>query len=137
MSPRQILEDGRHPASQADFQLGEWRVRPSLRQMAGPPGSFRVEPKVMEILVYMAQRPDRIVTKDELLDTVWKDTFVGDGTLFRHVCVLRRVLGDDSREPRYIQTISKKGYRLVAPLSYDVTGPTACTAGLPPPHGPA
>jgi DNA-binding winged helix-turn-helix (wHTH) protein/TolB-like protein/tetratricopeptide (TPR) repeat protein len=108
--------------SQGDFQLGEWRVQPSLGQVDGPSGSFRLEPKVMEVLVYLARRPRQLVTKDELLETVWKDTFVADGALFRHVSELRRILGDDSKEPRYIQTIPKKGYRLVAPVSYEGPG---------------
>ena len=111
------MSDPQVPVSDADFQLGDWLVQPSLRQISGPSGTFRLEPKVMEVLVYLAQRPGQMVSKDEILETVWKDTFVADGALFRHVSELRRILGDDSKVPRYIQTLPKKGYRLVAPVS--------------------
>jgi DNA-binding winged helix-turn-helix (wHTH) protein/tetratricopeptide (TPR) repeat protein len=70
----------------------------------------------MDVLVYLAEQPGRVVTKEELLEHVWKDTFVADGALFRHISELRRLLGDDSRTPRIIETIPKRGYRLVAPV---------------------
>jgi DNA-binding winged helix-turn-helix (wHTH) protein/tetratricopeptide (TPR) repeat protein len=121
------------PLPDADFQLGDWLVQPSLRQISGPTGTFRLEPKVMDVLVYLAQRPGQMVSKDEILETVWKDTFVADGALFRHVSELRRLLGDDSKVPRYIQTIPKKGYRLVAPV-FSEAGLVAAEGGDPSAH---
>jgi DNA-binding winged helix-turn-helix (wHTH) protein len=105
------------PEPQRDFRLGEWFVRPSSGEIQGPTSSFRLEPKVMEVLVYLADQAGRVGTKEELLDHVWKDTFVADGALFRHISELRRLLGDDSRTPRIIETIPKRGYRLVATVS--------------------
>ncbi len=99
-----------------DFTIGEWLVRPSSGEVRGESTSFRLEPKVMEVLVYLAERPGSVVTKEELLENVWKDTFVADGALFRHISELRRQLGDDSRTPRFIETLPKRGYRLVAPV---------------------
>jgi dipeptidyl aminopeptidase/acylaminoacyl peptidase len=59
------------------------------------------------------------VTKERLLQTVWADTFVGDEVLARAISELRRVLGDDPKAPRFIQTIPKGGYRLIAPVRFD------------------
>jgi DNA-binding winged helix-turn-helix (wHTH) protein/tetratricopeptide (TPR) repeat protein len=105
------------PEHPRDFTLGEWLVRPASGEVEGASSAFRLEPKVMEVLVYLAERPGRVVTKEELLDNVWKDAFVADGALFRHISELRRRLGDDSRTPRIIETIPKRGYRLVATVA--------------------
>ena len=70
----------------------------------------------MSVLVCLAESPGQPVSKEKLLQTVWPDTFVGEGVLVRSIVELRRVFEDDAKEPRVIQTISKRGYRLVAPV---------------------
>ena len=76
----------------------------------------------MQVLVCLAGRPGEVIAKDELISTVWPETFVSEDVLTRSISQLRKVFGDDVREPRYIETISRRGYRLVAPVS-DVTTP--------------
>lgn len=73
-----------------------------------------LEPKAMDVLLYLLAHRDRLVTKDELMDAVWKDTFVTPNVLTRAVAQLRKGLGDDSSEPRMIGTVSKRGYRFIA-----------------------
>src|SRR5437879_7801684 len=68
----------------------------------------------MEVLVCLSQRPGETILKEKLLQTVWPDTFVSDDVLKRSVSELRRVFGDDAHESRVIETIPKRGYRLVA-----------------------
>ena len=71
----------------------------------------------MGVLVCLASQPGgELVSKDELLRTVWPATFVSDDVLTRSISELRRVFEDDARQPKFIQTIPKRGYRLVAPL---------------------
>jgi TolB-like protein len=70
----------------------------------------------MSVLVCLAEDPGEPVPKEKILQTVWPDTFVGEGVLTRSVFELRRVFEDQAKEPRFIQTISKRGYRLVAPV---------------------
>ena len=65
----------------------------------------------MQVLVCLAERAGQVVPKDRLMRTVWPDTFVGDDVLTRSISELRRVFGDDAKEPRVIQTIPKSGYR--------------------------
>lgn len=90
-----------------------------------------VEPKAMDVLVYLLEHRDRLVTKDELLDVVWKDTFVTPNVLTRAVAILRKALGDDAQESRIIATVSKRGYRWIAPVteatSLQLAVPTAAT----------
>ncbi len=105
---------------QNGFRIGErHHVEPSLNSVTGPSGTTRLEPKVMQVLVCLAANAGQVVSKERLMRSVWPDTFVGDDVLTRSISELRRVFGDDVKEPRYIQTIPKSGYRLIAGLSSD------------------
>ena len=99
-----------------DFRVGPWLVRPSLNNVSQNGTSVRIEPKVMEVLVCLASQPGELVPKETILKKVWPDTFVSDDVLIRSVSELRRVFEDDAREPRVIETIPRKGYRVVAPV---------------------
>ena len=100
------------------FRIGEFHVEPPLHSVSGPAGSVSLEPKVMLVLVCLAEHGDQVVPKERLMRAVWPDTFVGDDVLTRAISELRRVFGDDVRNPRFIQTIPKSGYRLMAPVSF-------------------
>ena len=71
----------------------------------------------MQVLVCLAEHAGEVVPKERLMRSVWPDTFVGDDVLTRCISELRRVFGDDVKEPRFIQTIPKSGYRLIAGVS--------------------
>jgi DNA-binding winged helix-turn-helix (wHTH) protein/Tol biopolymer transport system component len=107
---------------QNGFRVGEsHHVDPSLNSVTGPAGISRLEPKVMQVLVCLAEHADEMVPKERLMRSVWPDTFVGDDVLTRCISELRRVFGDDVKEPRFIQTIPKSGYRLIAGVSSSAT----------------
>ena len=100
------------------FRVGEsHHVEPSLNSVTGPAGAIRLEPKVMQVLVCLAENAGDVVSKERLMQSVWADAFVGDDVLTRGISELRRVFGDDAKEPRFIQTIPKTGYRLIARVS--------------------
>ena len=71
---------------------------------------------MFDVLRYLLEHRDRLVTKDELLDAVWKDTFVTPNVLTRAVAQVRKSIGDDAFEAKYIETVAKRGYRFIAPL---------------------
>ena len=96
-----------------DFSIGDRRVQPSLNRIDGPDSSVQLEPKVMEVLACLAGRHGAVVSKEELVREVWEGRFVSDDVVWRSIGELRRALGDDARKPAYIQTIAKRGYRLV------------------------
>jgi Tol biopolymer transport system component/DNA-binding winged helix-turn-helix (wHTH) protein len=81
-----------------------------------------LEPKALDVLRHLVANRDRLVTKDELLDCVWKDTFVTPNALTRAIAQLRRGLGDDVEHPRLIETVTKRGYRFVAPVTISPNG---------------
>jgi TolB-like protein/DNA-binding winged helix-turn-helix (wHTH) protein/Tfp pilus assembly protein PilF len=99
-----------------DFRVGPWLVEPSLNTVSRNGTTVHLEPKQMGVLVCLAEHPGEPLSKEKLLQSVWPDTFVSDDVLTRSIFELRRVFEDDARESRFIQTIPKRGYRLVAPV---------------------
>lgn len=110
------------------FDLGGWRVDPATGELSRGGERRRLEPKVMEVLVYLAARPGRVVAQEELLDRVWPDTVVGQDSLWRCIGSLRQALGDDARVPRFIETRPKRGYRIRAPVLPIAGAPLAAGA---------
>ncbi|MEN8008280.1 MAG: winged helix-turn-helix domain-containing protein [Candidatus Krumholzibacteriota bacterium] len=99
------------------FRLGQWLVRPALNRISGPDGDVQIEPRVMRVLLVLAEKPDEVVSRLDLLDEVWADAVVGEEILTRAISELRRVFGDSARKPRYIETIRHHGYRLIAAVT--------------------
>ena len=76
-----------------------------------------LEPKALEVLLFLIERRERLVLKEELLDGVWRDTFVTPNALTRVIAQLRKALGDDAQEARVIETVPRKGYRFLPAVS--------------------
>ncbi len=97
------------------FRIGDFDVEPLSGRLRGPGGEQRVQPKVMDVLVYLAAHPEQLVERDRLLTDVWRRV-TSEEVLTRCISDLRRVFGDERGSPKYIQTVPKRGYRLVAPV---------------------
>ena len=99
----------------------------------------KLEPLKMRLLMALAERPGEVVSTQELLDTVWSGLIVTSGSVYQGVAQLRRVLGDGVDKPVYIETVPRKGYRLVAPvqrLARSSAAPAVVAPDLPPPSSP-
>ncbi len=110
------------------FQLGEWTVRPEDGSLTSSDAATRLEPLSMELLIFLCSRSGQVVTKDEVLKSVWRGRFVSDDTVKASFYQLRKALRDSPRKPRFIETLPKRGYRiLVKPVplepSSDDAGP--------------
>jgi TolB-like protein/DNA-binding winged helix-turn-helix (wHTH) protein/Flp pilus assembly protein TadD len=101
---------------EGDFRLGEWLVCPQLNTVQAEGQASRIEHKCMQVLVCLADRPEQIISKEDLIRIVWADTFVTDEVLTRAISELRRTFSDDPKKPRLIETIPKRGYRIIAPV---------------------
>jgi transcriptional activator of cad operon len=101
-------------ACAAEFRVGAWRVDREACALHGPDGEQRVEPKVMDLLCLLAEHPGRVLSRERIMDALWPGLVVGDDALARTLSKLRQALGDDAKSPRYIETIAKRGYRLLA-----------------------
>jgi eukaryotic-like serine/threonine-protein kinase len=112
-----LVEPAAPPAKADDFLLADWLVQPGLSRMSRAGQSVHVRAKVMDLLVYFAQRPNEVLSKDALLDGVWGTTDISESALTRSITELRHALGDDADRPSIIETIAKRGYRLIAQVA--------------------
>jgi TolB-like protein/tetratricopeptide (TPR) repeat protein len=100
--------------SAAAFRLGDWRVEPALDRVSRGDEIHHLRPRLMDLLVFMARRQGDVLSKDEILSEVWHRQFVAESVLSRSIADLRRLFGDEAARPRVIETIPKRGYRLIA-----------------------
>lgn len=98
------------------FRVGEWLVEPDQGELRRGGKSVRIEPKAMEVLVYLAGRPGQVVTREDLERDVWRGALVGYDAVTSTLIKLRKALGDSARKPSMIRTIPKRGYQLIAPV---------------------
>jgi TolB-like protein/DNA-binding winged helix-turn-helix (wHTH) protein len=105
------------PAESTILRIGEWRVDPDLDELSREGQRIRLEPRPMRLLLYLAAHTGRVVDVQELLDEVWPNVVVTQGSVYQAVAQLRRILGDESGHPRYIENLPRRGYRLIAPVA--------------------
>jgi DNA-binding winged helix-turn-helix (wHTH) protein/TolB-like protein len=98
------------------FRLGPFRVDATSGEIDGPHGLVRLHPRAMSVLVFLAERPGCLVTRDQLLESVWADENVNDHVLTHAISEIRHGLRDQAQAPAIIQTLPKRGYRLLAPV---------------------
>ena len=96
------------------YQFDDVLVDPQAFKAWRGGAQLPLEPKAFETLVFLINNRGRLVEKNELLDTIWKDTFVTPNALTRVIASLRRALGDDAKEAKYIETAPTRGYRFIA-----------------------
>ncbi|MBL8487663.1 MAG: winged helix-turn-helix domain-containing protein [Rhodocyclaceae bacterium] len=115
------------------LRIGDWVLDAALNELRRDDAAVRLEPKAIELLAFLASRPGRVVGREALLAAVWPGVVVGDDSLTQAVIKLRRALGDDAQHPRYIETIPKRGYRLIAPVAAaEGPGPRPAAEGAAP-----
>ncbi len=110
---------GRATRSMGDLQEKRWRIGdvvfdPGDGVLRRDGRRIALKPKVIGILSVLVEAAPRTVTKEQILDSVWPETVVSEAALTQRVCELRQALGDDARSPRYLATVARRGYRLVA-----------------------
>jgi DNA-binding winged helix-turn-helix (wHTH) protein len=103
----------------APFRLDEWLVEPTLNRVSRDEVTVQLEHRVMAVLMCLAGRAGELVTRQDLVDCVWEKGFVSDNTITHAITELRKAFGDDARDPRFIETIHRRGYRLVASVTLD------------------
>ena len=99
------------------LRIGAWRVDPALDEISRDGTSVKLEPRTMRLLVCLAEHAGQVVSVEKLLDEVWTGVVVTPNSVYQAVAELRRVLGDDPKEPSYIVNVLRRGYRLVAPVA--------------------
>jgi len=102
------------------FKLGGWLVEPSLDRISRGEQKISLQPQVMDLLLYLARHSREVVSTGDLLENLWPDRVVTMASIYSSLKQLRDALGDDARHPTYIQTIPKRGYRLIAAVEDQV-----------------
>src|SRR5882724_3373221 len=101
------------------YRFGQFVLDPSRRTLSRADSPISLTPKAFDVLLFLAQNPRRLVTKEELLQAVWGDTFVEEGNLTQYISHLRKALGDNSEDTRLIVTIARKGYQFTGNVIVD------------------
>lgn len=120
------------------YAFGPFLLDVRERRLLKDGAAVALAPKAFDVLVVLVQQGDRLVSKDDLMKAIWGDTAVEEGNLPLHISAIRKALGDTAAVPRYVQTVTKKGYRFIAPVQVRIreeveppaqTRPTAVTGG--------
>lgn len=114
-SPVLADNEGSHPYKQR-FRVGAYEIDPGALSVRADGEPIRLKPKAMAVLVELARQPGVTLSRDELLDRVWKSTHVTPGVVGHAISALRRAFDDPLEAPAYIETIPRIGYRLLAPV---------------------
>jgi DNA-binding winged helix-turn-helix (wHTH) protein len=102
----------------ADFELGGWTVRPGRLILEREGEIAHVKPKTLDVLVCLADRPGAVVSREELLSRVWQNVYVTDDVITQAIAELRRAVHDDRRQPTFLETVPRRGYRLLQPVRF-------------------
>lgn len=102
------------------FRLGAWLVDPSSNSIESVAGTRQMEPRTMDVLVALCRANGETVSTEQLLEQCWGSTINGDSPVHKNIALLRRLLGDDAGAPVFIETIRKRGYRIVAEVDFTV-----------------
>jgi DNA-binding winged helix-turn-helix (wHTH) protein/TolB-like protein len=101
-------------ADNAFYEFGPFHLDPTQRLLRREGEPIRLQPKIFDLLLFLVQRSGQLVEKEEIIRRLWPDSFVEEGNLTNNVSILRRELSDTGKDPKYIQTVPKHGYRFIA-----------------------
>src|SRR6476661_2666927 len=107
------------------YRFGQFALDSRRRTLSRADAAVSLTPKAFDVLLFLAQNPNRLVTKEELLHAVWGGTFVEKGNLTQYIYHLRKALGDNSEDARLIVTIARKGYQFTADVAVAEAADTA------------
>lgn len=113
------------------LRIGDWFVNPLSGEIARGEERIRLEARTMRLLLCLAETPGEVVSIDNLLSQVWSGVVVTPDSVYQAIAALRRLLGDDAKQPAYIVTVPRLGYRLVAPVDTPVDEAPASARARP------
>ena len=122
------------PPTTTKLRIGDWYVDPTSSQISRDGETAHVEARTMRLLLVLAERKGEVVSIDDLLNLVWADVVVSPDSVYQSITSLRRLLGDNPKQPIYIATVPRLGYRMVASVS---PWPADRPAETPQPQQPA
>jgi eukaryotic-like serine/threonine-protein kinase len=127
-----------HPAAGQALRFGPFRFDRANRVLTREGTELPLPPRALGVLEYLLERPGAVVSKPALMDAVWPDTVVTETSLTEAVSLVRQALADEAQQPVYVQTVHRRGYRFVAPVTVEAAGgrPVGLASSDPPPAAP-
>jgi transcriptional activator of cad operon len=113
------------------LRIGTWRVNPTSGEISRDGETARLEARTMRLLLTLAEHPGEVLSIDDLLTQVWPGVAVSPDSVYQAIASLRRILGDDPKQPTYIATVPRLGYRMVAPVSAFADQPASPAPATP------
>ena len=119
----------------ASYKFGPFLVDGGAYRLMKGGENVPLSPKIIDLLLFLAARPSVLVSKDELFNALWPDVAVTDNALTQAISELRQALGDDAANPKYVQTVARRGYRFISPVEPVMPQPAATVpaSDAPPP----
>jgi len=105
------------PLNQESFYLGDWIISPKKNQIKNDLSTQTIQPKLIEVLTFLCSRQNKIISSDDLIKQCWPKQFISDNPVHKCIAQLRKALGDSSKCPKYIATIPKRGYSVIAKVT--------------------
>ncbi|WP_448565368.1 winged helix-turn-helix domain-containing protein [Thalassotalea ganghwensis] len=105
------------------IRINDIVIHPKLSVLTINQQEVAIEPKLLELLLLFCHHVDQIISREQILDTIWPNSLVTDNAVNKLVASLRKLLNDDSKAPQFIQTVPKRGYRFIASVSFEQTIP--------------
>ena len=118
-------------SGKSQYRFQDYRLDGDAGWLRRGKQEVELPPKAFQVLRYLIEHRDRLIPKQELMQAVWKDTFVTDDALVQAVTAIRRALGDEADHPRYIRTKARMGYQFTAAVEAGEPASTATTAADP------
>ena len=104
------------------YHLGNFTINTEKQELLRGSAPQKIEPLTLKIIIFMLENPDRVITREELLQNVWKTRFISDSTLSTSISVARHAIGDNAKQQKFIKTVSGSGYRFIG--SFEQLGDT-------------
>jgi DNA-binding winged helix-turn-helix (wHTH) protein len=99
------------------FQFNNFNIDTDRRELEGPDRVIHVEPQVFDLLVYFAQNPNRVISKNQLIEKIWKGRVISDAALNSRINLARRAIGDTGKRQALIRTIQRRGFLFAAEVT--------------------
>jgi DNA-binding winged helix-turn-helix (wHTH) protein len=107
------MSNGEKDRIDSIITFGPYRLDPANARLWHEARPLRLTPKAFQVLCFLAARPGQLVSKDELFEHVWAETVVSEATLASAIQEIRKALQDNAREPQYVETVPKRGFRFI------------------------
>jgi DNA-binding winged helix-turn-helix (wHTH) protein len=118
------------------FSFAEYNIDLERRELRNAETLVHVEPQVFDLLVYLLENRDRVVSKDDLIGSVWGDRIISESTLTSRVNAARKAIGDSGKDQKLIRTVPRKGFRFVGVIQTQASGTLSVGTAGPPQVGP-